>query len=29
MGKLYVTLNKDDELFEDTDKESNEYEHVS
>jgi hypothetical protein len=29
MGKLYVTLNKDDELFEDADKESNEYEHVS
>lgn len=29
VGKLYATLNKDDKLFDEVDKESNEYEHVS
>ena len=29
VGKLYVTLDKDDNQFESSDEESNEYEHVS
>jgi hypothetical protein len=29
MGKLYVTLNKDDKLFESIDEEGNEHEDVS